>query len=106
MAYLMRKITLSKWIQEQHDGFCADEINAESLSDLCADENAISTWYIGNKTEEEIQQAVLALVSGFRTLDEIKIVFLDENGKPEEALAKKQRLVSALKKDFRKEIDI
>ncbi len=33
-------------------------------------------------------------------------VFLDENGKPEEALAKKQRLVSALKKDFRKEIDI
>ena len=29
-----------------------------------------------------------------------------ENGKPEEALAKKQRLVSALKKDFRKEIDI
>lgn len=35
-----------------------------------------------------------------------KIVFLDENGKPEEALAKKQRLVSALKKDFRKEIDI
>ena len=27
-------------------------------------------------------------------------------GKPEEALAKKQRLVSALKKDFRKEIDI
>lgn|GEM_PF-4954217 len=78
MAYLMRKITLSKWIQEQHDGFCADEINAESLSDLCADENAISTWYIGNKTEEEIQQAVLALVSGFRTLDEIKIVFLDD----------------------------
>ena len=78
MAYLMRKITPSKWIQEQHEGFCADEIDAESISDLCADENAISTWYIENKTEEEIQQAVLALVSGFRTLDEIKIVFLDD----------------------------
>lgn len=35
-----------------------------------------------------------------------KIVFLDENGKPEEAKEKKKRLVRSLQKDFRKEIEI
>lgn len=35
-----------------------------------------------------------------------KIVFLDENGKPEEAKEKKNRLVRSLQKDFRKEIEI
>ena len=35
-----------------------------------------------------------------------KIVFLDENGKPEEAKEKKKRLVRSLQKAFRKEIEI
>ena len=35
-----------------------------------------------------------------------RIVFLDENGKPEEAKEKKKRLVRSLQKDFRKEIEI
>lgn len=35
-----------------------------------------------------------------------KIVFLDENGKKEEAMEKKKRLVRSLQKDFRKEIEI
>mgnify|MGYP000236565745 FL=1 len=78
MAYLVRKITPPKWIQELHEISCAEDINAETFSDLCADENAISTWYVGNKTDTEIKQAVLALASGFRSLDEIKIVFLDD----------------------------
>lgn len=74
----MRMITPPRWIQEQHEITCMEDINAESLSDLCAEDNAISTWYVGNKTETEIKQAVLALTSGFRSLDEIKVVFLDD----------------------------
>ena len=35
-----------------------------------------------------------------------KIVFLDKNGKPEEAQEKKKRLVRSLQRDFRKEIEI
>lgn len=35
-----------------------------------------------------------------------KIVFLDENGKPEEAKEKKNRLVRSLQRGFRKEIEI
>ena len=35
-----------------------------------------------------------------------KIVFLNENGKEEEAKIKKKRLVRSLQKDFRKEIEI
>lgn len=82
----MRKITLPRWIQEPHEVSCAEEINAESLGDLCADENAISTWYVGDKTEEEIKRAVLALASGFRSLDELKIVFLDDDELKNEGL--------------------
>ena len=74
----MRKIALSRWIQEPHEISCAEDINAESLVDLCADENAISTWYVGDKTEPEIKKAVLALASGFRTLDEVIVVFLKD----------------------------
>ena len=33
---------------------------------------------MGNKTDTQIKQAVLALASGFRWVDEIKIVFLDD----------------------------
>lgn len=79
MAYLMRMITPPRWIQEQHEITCLEDINAESLSDLSAEENAISTWYVGDKSENEIRHAVLALTSGFRSLDEIKVVYLDVN---------------------------
>ena len=54
MAYLMRKITPHRWTQEQLDIKSVNDINAEVLGDLCADENAISTWYVGGKTEDEI----------------------------------------------------
>lgn len=79
MTYLMRKITPLRWTQEQHDIHSNDDINAESLSDLCADENAISTWYVGEKTEENIIKAVTALASGFRSLDELSIVLIDDD---------------------------
>ena len=75
----MRMITPPRWIQEQHEITCLEDINAESLSDLSAEENAISTWYVGDKSENEIRHAVLALTSGFRSLDEIKVVYLDVN---------------------------
>ena len=75
----MRMITPPRWIQEQHEITCLEDINAESLSDLSAEENAISTWYVGDKGENEIRHAVLALTSGFRSLDEIKVVYLDVN---------------------------
>ena len=79
MTYLMRKITPLRWTQEQHDIHSNEDINAESLSDLCADENAISTWYVGEKTEENIIKAVTALASGFRSLDELSIVLIDDD---------------------------
>ena len=79
MTYLMRKITPQRWTQEQRDIRGNGDINAVSLSDLCADENAISTWYVGEKTEENIIKAVTALASGFRSLDELNIVLIDDN---------------------------
>ena len=75
----MRKITPQKWIQEPDEILTAGDIDAECLSDLNADNNSISTWYVGNKTNEEIITAVAALASGFRSLDDISIVLIDED---------------------------
>ena len=75
----MRKITPVRWTQERRDIHSNNDINAEALSDLCADENAISTWYVGEKTEENIIKAVTALASGFRSLDELSIVLIDDD---------------------------
>lgn len=68
-----------RWTQEQHEIKSVEDINAEALCDLNAEENAISTWYVGDKTEEELKKAVSALTSGFRSLDSIEIVFIKEN---------------------------
>lgn len=86
MTYLMRKITPLRWTQERRDIRSNGDINADSLSDLCADENAISTWYVGEKTEENIIKAVTALASGFRSLDELNIVLIDDNAIKEAGL--------------------
>lgn len=54
------------------------DINAECLSDLRADENCISTWFVGDRSNKDVEKAVAALASGFKALDEISIVFIDE----------------------------
>lgn len=77
MAYLMRMVDLSKWTQQQNTVHNLGDIDAVSLSDLSADNNEISTWFLKELSEEEIKKAVLALASNFSSLDEVIIVFLN-----------------------------
>lgn len=77
MAYLMRMIDLSKWTQRPNTVHKPGDIDAVSLSDLSAENNEISTWYLEELSEPEIQKVVLALVSNFSSLDEVMIVFLN-----------------------------
>ena len=79
MSYLMRMISpMKEWIQEPNEIINDGMISADAISDLRTTCNCISTWYVGNKSEEEIKKAVLALTSGFRSLEDIKIAFLDD----------------------------
>ncbi len=76
----MRMISpMKEWTQEQPDIVEDGMISADAISDLRTDENCISTWYVGEKGAEDIKKGVLALASGFRSLEEIRIVFLDGN---------------------------
>ena len=87
---------------------CAKEIgtkaqNLGAKKALIVTDEGLFKFGVANTIAEYLQDGELV------SAEQCKKIFnrdLDENGKPEEALAKKQRLVSALKKDFRKEIDI
>ena len=75
----MRMISpMKEWIQEPHEIPDDGMISADAISDLRTTDNCISTWYVGGKSEDEIKKGVLALTSGFRSLEDIKIVFLDD----------------------------
>lgn len=70
---------MKQWIQEPEEISDDSMISADAISDLSTDENCISTWCVGEKSEDEIKKGVLALVSDFRSLEDIKIVFLNED---------------------------
>lgn len=75
----MRMISpMKEWIQEPYEISDDGMISADAISDLRTTDNCISTWYVGEKSEEEIKKGVLALTSGFRSLEDIKIAFLDD----------------------------
>lgn len=69
---------MKEWTQEPPDIVGDEMISADAISDLRTDENCISTWYVGEKGEEDVQKGVLALASGFRSLEEIRIAFLSD----------------------------
>lgn len=76
MGYLVRMINKEQnWSQYQQGIPQIDQIKADSISELVTSDNCISTWYID--TPKNIDRAVLALASGFRNLDSIKLVLLD-----------------------------
>lgn len=75
MPLLIRKIEKSKWLQ--NDIFNGKEASADAVTgSLKTTGNTLSLWKINN--EDDIEQAVLALVSGAQHLDTIDIIRIDQ----------------------------
>jgi len=70
---------MKEWTQEPHEISNEGMISADAIGDLKTTENCISTWYVGDKSDEEIKKAVLALTSGFRSLEDVRIAFLEDS---------------------------
>lgn len=97
MGYLVRMINKEQnWAQYQQEIPAIDQINADSISELATTDNCVSTWYID--TKEDINQAVLALTSGFRNLDSIKLVVLNMDSLKQYGLVAKQSEETAFTK--------
>ena len=78
MGYLVRMIKSEQhWAQYQQEIPEVDQISADSISELTTDDNCLSTWYIDTLDSIDTDKAVLALTSGFRSLDSIMLVALD-----------------------------
>lgn len=81
MTLLIRKISLAKWMQNKIlDG---EEISADAITGcMRTNDNALSAWKITN--EDEIEEAILAIVSKYKKPDKTDVVsiepeFLNDN---------------------------
>ena len=72
--FLARKITRAKWANA-HLG--TGEVPADAVTaDLRTRNNTLSFWRCGDGTEEELNEAVLALAAGGQRVENIEIVWL------------------------------
>lgn len=75
MPFLIRKINKAKWHQVDIEN--DDDVSADAITmDLKTSGNTLSAWYI--ISENEIEDAILALVSGQDHLEMFDIVMLSE----------------------------
>lgn len=76
MSLLVRKINKAKWMQL--DISETDDVSADAITNcLKTTKNTLSVWK--NDTEEDLEQAVLALVANQDHLDTIDVVILQED---------------------------
>ena len=77
MSLLVRKFSRSKWPKANYESFSSNDISADAITScLRTSNNTLSTWEIESK--DQVQEAVLALVSGFERLDTIDIVIFEK----------------------------
>ena len=89
MALLVRKISMSKW--RQNDIINGEDVSADAITNcMKTDGNTLSTWEISK--ESKIDDAVLAIVSCSDHLDTIDVTYLDS-----EVLEKKGILTKSSK---------
>lgn len=76
MSLLVRKIEKAKWMQNDIVG--SEDISADAITNcMKTTGNTLSTWQIPG--DNEIPEAILAIVSGHQYLDTIDIVCLDRS---------------------------
>ena len=76
MSLLVRKIEKGKWLQ--NDILNGQEISADAITNCMKTiRNTLSTWHIAN--EEQIDDAVLAIVSAHQHLDTIDVVYISQD---------------------------
>ena len=72
--FLARKITRAKWVDAHLN---SGEIPADAVTvDLRTRNNTLSFWQCGDATEEELDEAVLALAAAAQRVESIDIVWL------------------------------
>ncbi|RXK57758.1 hypothetical protein ESA94_19760 [Lacibacter luteus] len=76
MPFLVRKINRAKWFQL--DITKSDEVSADAITNcLKTTRNTLSVWHI--ESEDDLDNAALAIVANQEHLDTIDVVILDEN---------------------------
>lgn len=75
LVFLVRKITRAKW----HSRLGLGAIPADAVTaDLRTTNNTLSFWQCGDGTNDEINEAVLALAAGGQRIDNIDIVWMSD----------------------------
>lgn len=84
MSLLIRKIDKGKWLQ--NDIVNGADISADAITNcMKTTKNTLSTWRVDN--EEQLEIAVLAIVSGHQQIDTIDVVWVDQIQMEQEGIA-------------------
>lgn len=87
MPLLVRKIEKGKWLQK--DILNGEVVSADAITNcMKTSKNTLSTWSVEN--EDQINDAVLAIVSVHQHLDTIDVVLLNQDNLAEIGIAFKQ----------------
>ena len=84
MSFLVRKIEIAKWMQNNIVG--GEDISADAITNcMKTTGNTLSTWQIpgGN----DVKEAILAIVSGHHHLDTIDVVCFDRSSLEKQGLS-------------------
>ncbi|MBS7068359.1 MAG: hypothetical protein KH106_10265 [Lactococcus lactis] len=89
MSFYVRKITLSKFPKDRSSyNNNIEEVCADAVSDLRTSSNDLSVWEIPTDTDEDIEDAVLALVTSSKqsSFDRVDFVVFSYEALEEEGL--------------------
>ena len=93
MSYLIRMVDPMKaWSQTLEEIGNGQLIYADAISDLKTNDNTLSTWHVENCSDSEINKVVIALSSTFRSLDSMRIVYIDYSNITEQGFNIKKTL--------------
>lgn len=75
MAYLVRKVVVTKW--DPKPGFADHEISADAITaDLRTNCNKLSFWKCESTAERELHKVILALMATAKEADRIDVVWV------------------------------
>jgi hypothetical protein len=104
MPLLVRKINKAKWMQ--NDILSGEDVSADAITTCMKTfQNALSTWRVSR--EEEVEDAVLAMVAGQERLETMDVVFIDRSSLEDKGINLKSTPgITPLKELINKHIDI
>lgn len=78
MPFFLRKVRFNKWLRTEECPWLAEgELQADSLVDLCTDNNALSVWQIDD-SQSNLERVIVALAANCYRIQNVDYIIFDQ----------------------------